>query len=768
MFDTYRRVATSALDFFEEFTGLDPFARLPEKKRFLVRRYKALGDVARGERIAKEIKQALFNASPEDKQAVYEYLTTAGANASAVKNTSVRMQAVRAKQLINELGDELVKRGLLAPEARETFRDRYLPRIYFRHLLDEKDYAAFSAGKKPSNLGYLRRRKDIPEDVRRIILGEVTDPGFLATVAIDRTMRDIALLDWLASIAETGDWVLPEAVVDWEGHKVTPYWLKAEAERLRNQARHYTVEADANAARARAEKMEALAREALGNIHGDVLRDYQQIPDQPRYGRLRGLYVRREIYDDIMGVRDALPDSPGWFQNLFGYGGLGTKLTQLWKLTKVPLNPPSQVRNFVSNAVMLQLSGVPLHRIPQRLMQALDAIATNGRHWQIAQRYGVTESTFTAQEVFRVKRDLLDLQKSQGTLGVLGRLHRMGAIVADKASDAYQFMEALFKTAKIIDAMEQGMSEQDAVLEAQKWLFDYSLVPKSVRYARNAPVGVPFLTFYTKTLPRMVEVALLHPQRFLPWAALFYGWQYGLAALLDVDDDDLEALREALPEWLRERGHVLMIPYRDEHGRWQFLDLGYFMPWAMWTELGSEVARGDLLDAAKTMGLFSGPVTEVVVAMKTGKDSFTGRDIVPKDAPPAEQLTALLSYAWSMLAPPFLTENGVVGHAYRAITGQTNRYGDPLATDWQVGLRVLGVNAYAIEPELSRNENLRRMKAEIIDVQQRLVRRLQGEQDPARRDRLIKRYRTEMQRRTDKLKDYEERSRIHPKLATQD
>src|SRR5690606_15137468 len=125
---------------------------------------------------------------------------------------------------------------------------------------------------------------------------------------------------------------------------------------------------------------------------------------------------------------------------------------------------------------------------------------------------------------------------------------------------------------------------------------------------------------------------------------------------------------------------------------------------------------------------------------------------------------ALLSYAWSMLAPPFLTENGVVGHAYRAITGQTNRYGDPLATDWQVGLRVLGVNAYAIEPELSRNENLRRMKAEIIDVQQRLVRRLQGEQDPARRDRLIKRYRTEMQRRTDKLKDYEERSRIHPKL----
>jgi hypothetical protein len=42
------------------------------------------------------------------------------------------------------------------------------------------------------------------------------------------------------------------------------------------------------------------------------------------------------------------PDAP-FAQQLFEAGGIGTKITQAWKLGKVALNPPSQVRNIVSN-----------------------------------------------------------------------------------------------------------------------------------------------------------------------------------------------------------------------------------------------------------------------------------------------------------------------------------------------------------------------------------------------------------------------------------
>jgi hypothetical protein len=95
----------------------------------------------------------------------------------------------------------------------------------------------------------------------------------------------------------------------------------------------------------------------LGEL-ASTYQEYKQIPNTARYGRLRGMWVRREIYDDIMGIHDLLPQDASWFQNVFGYGGVGTRITQIWKAAKVSLNPPAQVRNFVSNMVMLQLSGI--------------------------------------------------------------------------------------------------------------------------------------------------------------------------------------------------------------------------------------------------------------------------------------------------------------------------------------------------------------------------------------------------------------------------
>ena len=70
---------------------------------------------------------------------------------------------------------------------------------------------------------------------------------------------------------------------------------------------------------------------------------------------------------------------------------------------------------------------------------------------------------------------------------------------------------------KIIDAMErEGMSEADAVLAAQEALFDYSMVPKSIRYLRQAPIGAPFITFYYKALPMLLKNFITAPHRFLP------------------------------------------------------------------------------------------------------------------------------------------------------------------------------------------------------------------------------------------------------------
>ena len=762
------RVKASLARFDSAVNGL---GGLPDTDQFLAQRYRALGKIAAIDKVAGEIRHTFRKATPDDKKAVYAYLTERGANPDTIHEPDVRQLAVDTKAYINTVGDALVQRGLLPEESREEYRDRYLPRLYLSHLLDEGDWRAMGAGKKVSNLGYLKARKDIPQEVRDVLLGEVKDPAFLAATAIARPMRDMALLDWLDQISQNDKWIAPESMTTWNGRKVSAFWLKAEAEALRERARHYPEPANRTKATEIAEKMEAQAKEALGNVDFHN-KDFRQIPDQAKFGRLRGLLVRKEIYDDLMGTQDFIPKDPGWAQKILGYGGLGTKATQLWKMSKVALNPPGQIRNAISNAVMLQLSGVPLHRMPDLMARAILQIRNNGVHWQVAQKYGVTESTFQAQELFRAKRDLLDLERDLKGMTPLVAIKSVAAAIADFAGDAYQATEAMFKTVKIIDAMtRQGLSEEQAALEAQKWLFDYSLLDRNLRYARNAPVGAPFVTFTSKVLPRLAEVALLAPHRFLPWVGLMYGMQMAAQAAFGGDDDEWEQLKKALPKWMQDKGHMAFLPWRDDAGRLQAVDLSYFFPWAQWTELAGKLAEADVLGAIKSLGIFGGPLPDVMTAMRTNEDPFTGRDIVNPDDPPMERAASLTAYAYDLMAPPFLSSNGVVspmwllgpeygGKLAQASTGATNRQGDQKSTFGQAASRLVGMNVYGIDPELTREQNLAVMRLGMQKVAQRLKSKLhnQGLTDE-QKETLIKDYMAEIEKRGQELDAYEKVSK---------
>lgn len=782
---------------------VDPFAFVPDRKALETMRYQLLGRIARFDEIAADIKTIFSTASEEDQQAAYRYFLTPGADKAMIPNPSVAAMAERTKALIESVGDALVARGAMTPEVREAHRGRYLPQVYLKFLLGDQNWKALGAGKKISDRGYLKQRKldrrvgddgevhvydaqtgkVLDQEFLDAVLGPVEDPGYLSSLAIVRPMRDMAILDYLAAIAENAQWVLPKSVIEWRGKRVSAHWAKVEAERLRRQSRHQS-EPDAGNAKKIAEELDVLADEALGEIEGEHA-DYRQIPNTARYGRLRGIWVRKEIYDDLMGVNDFLPADPGWAMSLLGYGGIGTRLTSLWKAGKVSLNPPAQVRNFVSNMVLLQLSGVPLRRIPTLFVRAFRQIMlyneyrrggralspeerSRVRHYLVALKYGVTESTFNAQELYRMQRDILEIERASGLLGTWGKIKLAVGAVMDYASDKYQLTEALGKTMKIMDEMERGQPEHEAALAAQEALFDYSLVSKNVRYLRNAPMGMPFLTFAVKVAPLLLKTARHHPERYLPWIALAYGLPALLAAAFDVDDDDIEALKKALPEWLQERGHAYVLPWKDDTGRWQVIDMGYFFPWTTWTEPIRMAAEGEAGKTVQALGLFSGPLTDLITAVMTGRDSFTGREIVAPGDPPKRQLLQIINYLWTMAMPPIITEHGAAGHAVRAATGQTDRFGDPLSTSGQAALRAVGVNVYPIHPETSRATNVRRMMREIADTEYALRKRLQdrGLSDEGKAD-LVKEYIAEVDRRRQKLMDYIEQSEVHPNLATE-
>src|SRR3990167_4814489 len=81
------------------------------------------------------------------------------------------------------------------------------------------------------------------------------------------------------------------------------------------------------------------------------------------------------------------------------------------------------------------------------------------------------------------------------------------------AGRLYQAEEEFFKLAKFIHNKEKGMDTKAAVADANHWLFDYSEVPKFVDWARNSPLGAPFITFTWKALPVIVESFVTAPWR---------------------------------------------------------------------------------------------------------------------------------------------------------------------------------------------------------------------------------------------------------------
>lgn len=768
----YTRTANAVIDRIDRV--LDPILGLPDREAFLTLRYKAQGHVDRVSDIARSIYDVFAKASEADSKAAYDYLTTKGAKPDAIADKAVRDHAERTKDMIDQVGQALVKHGLLEQATFEENRGAYLPRIYLKHLLDAKDWARIGGGRKPGQMGYLRKRQDIPKEVREILLGEIKDPGYLASMGFTRAMRDIHLLEWLGAIAKNEQWVLPKSLVDFNGQKVTPHWLKAEATRLREQA-EYQEPAIAKKARAAADAMDKAAAAALADIDYDE-NDWKKMPDTPRYGRLRGVVVRKEIYDDIVGIGAMVPPDAGWAEKLLGYGGIGTKATQLWKASKVSLNPPSQVRNAVSNAMLLHLSGVSMVKIPVRLAEAAKAIRTNGKAWQVAKKNGIKANTFSATELHRIETEMLDV-KARQSRSALAHIASIAAKGFNAAGDVYQFMESLFKTAKIIDELANGMSEEQAVLEANKWLFDYSRVSPSVRYLRNAPIGAPFLTFMVKVGPRLIEVGLKHPQRYLPYIIAAYAIPYAVASMLGVGTDDLEKLKKLLPESWQTKGHVYVLPWKDEHGRWQVLDLSYFMPWAQYDQAARQLGQGDVVGTTKTLGVFGGPIPDIITAWKTNKDPFSGRDIVSKGAPPALQLGALLTYAMNLALPPWLTGNGIIGvdlgdpsgvmsgKLARAVEGKTNKYGDPVTTGTQAALSMVGVNMRSVDPQTDRAALLNKAQRGIADTRMELKHQLEDRAlSPIQREAVKGVYVDEMKRRSEKAKKLAEDTRLPPAL----
>jgi len=139
----------------------------------------------------------------------------------------------------------------------------------------------------------------------------------------------------------------------------------------------------------------------------------------------------------------------------------------------------------------------------------------------------------------------------------------------------------------------------------------------------------------------------------------------------------------------------------------------------MYTDVVRDAANGDFFEAQRTTGFLSGPFADIFLAIKTNKDPFTQRTIWDERDPVEDRIQNTLWYMYSLGMPSWLTPNGAISKTAKALQDIPRPTGSPSDTVPQALLRFVGVNVYGLDPVETRNRNVKNMRQEILDIQQR-------------------------------------------------
>ena len=676
-----------------------------------------------------------------------------GAFHSPTEKINIKDKVIEVKGIIENMGEQLVDLGLISADQFAALRGKYLPHLYMSYIFGDNARKTLGYGFKASPLDYTKSRMVFKNWVDEIVHGKIDDPAFLSSRYISMVGRDIGIIKLLNFIAtDPGDhgWVLPNQLLEINGMKGTPAYFKNEAEGMEYRADLIEKGGDTSRAQATRDLAKKFRDEVQRHIPESLdVSNYRKVPDSPRYGNVRDMWVLREIYTDMIAPGESFGEM-NKAQSLFSDRGWGGAITRVFKYTRVPMNPPTQMRNVISNTVLLDTSGVAFWRIPKRLSQAMNDIVHNGKYSQIAQKYGIESTTFSSQEVGNIDRQFALLKSDEKSMeGMKARAKIFFDDWLDVGGRAYQKSEVLFKVAKIIDMMEsKGASESEAAIAGNKAILDYSSVSQGIRWLRKVPFGSPFITFNAKVMFQLARNARDNPVSFIKYIALpFILAEALLAEQDDLDDDDIEKLKGMLPEWAEDQGGMYFLPWKDAHGRWRALNIGYMLPWNSHFEIARNAWKGEFKKAWGATGMMTGPYN-AFQGLVNNKDFFTGNEIYNESDAPMQQYKDIMMFISSNMIPPFLTPRNRSGsivtgggpvikllQAYGVMDGNIDRYGLPRVTVPQAYMSMVGLNTYNFN-EFAVREKQRNKVYEVRDIIKRMQSLMRQTRNPRKREEI--------------------------------
>jgi len=721
------------------------FGMASPELRKLIRHFKA--DMQKAMETAGEVAKTMSPMSIEDRSMVSDVVEKMVKTGVVPPDHIVKI-ATGMQSAMDTQTDELVKLGMLSKESAERWRGKYLPRFYKR----DGDPALTTWAQKLLRTALPIRGFGGGSLKGRGLFQEVNVNELASWEALGWEVRDNL---WKKNRQGKLELIDPNKVRDTEQVIVWRDYTPAERESM-NENRdslfrfvmgYTSMQNDIALGR----MFDSIAKNQewtrSRQSEGYVLVPNSEIEDTggvKRYGNLAGLYVKEEILSHISQYEES--------SEMWKYY---KKALSFWKMGKTVLNPVSHMNNVVSNLTMAHFAGVS-YWDTHKYVGALRDFVKGSDLMTEARDAGLMTGDITRSELISEMPDdikeMMNQQDSKIKKSVKSvfnimcfsitkiainqqdsELKKLGKNILNKAtpdaigamSRAYRFEDDFFKYLIYKDARLNGLSPDDAVDYATRYIFNYDDLPKAARTIRD--VGIPFFAYTYKAVPALAHTAFNYPWRFAAPAVAIAGINalaYGLVAGDDDDDwkeklakgAELEAEeRKNLPPWMQGKSALgteksIRLGTDDKTGLPIYMDVSRMIPGGDVFDLTNQ-SDGVALPAPI---MPSNPVLTTIAAMFWNKDTFTGKDVTDQNDTATEKSQKRSEWLLKQLSPAIaptgyhfdrLMQAGAqikdetIDTPFKDYTGY-GKDGLPVQPKY-AGLNTIGIKAKPIDLELS-------------------------------------------------------------------
>jgi len=590
--------------------------------------------------------------------------------------------AASLQSIMSDQSAELVRLGMLSPEAAGRWDGKYLPRFYEQKLGDE--VKAWSKAAK----ALLARKKTM----QGIGGSSLKSRGMFENVPV------ADLTDW-----EDEGWQVRDPDFDPQVDDTITVWRdytrneRDDMGEIRDAMFRFVMGYN------KSQRDIALGRlyESLAQNYASKreLPGYVKVPDTKvedtqarRYGMLAGKWVPAEVLDHLSAF-----DQSQQNELIKMY----IKGLSMWKEGKTVLNPVSHANNILSNLTMAHFAGVSYWDVDKYVGAMRDLIKKDPMVME-ALDAGLFGGTFNRAELLdempEQLKALANVSESRLKRGVDTTWNALSWFLRRPAAAAYQAEDQFFRYLVYREARQRGLDVDDAIDYSQNYLFTYDDLPKGARVLRD--YALPFFAYTYKVIPPLVNTALEKPWRYAAPAAALYtvnALMYAMAASLGGGEDEdwwtvirryvtdpefrdkaramEEQERKNLPPWMKGASASLGTPKAIRLGMDDVTNLPVFL------DVSRVFPGGDLLDAHANAGGVpllqpitpSNPVLNTVGAMIWNKDAFFGKDIVDKNDTSGEAAQKRAKWLWQQFAPAVAIGNYHWDRAMNVIANQTGQ-----------------------------------------------------------------------------------------------